>query len=102
MASSRATRSEVGGWVENRLAMAKPPPPLLNGLEMNRWAVDGLVVAGGVPREYASILRSALARASGSAVILAPLASAPNSRLRVTASWMSKVEIGRASCRERG
>ena len=48
MRSSRSTRSAVLGWVENRPATPAPP---LNGLEMNRWAVDGLVVAGGVPRE---------------------------------------------------
>src|SRR6266508_4138520 len=40
-------RSALLGWVEKRLATPAPP---LNGLEMNRWAVDGFVVAGGVPR----------------------------------------------------
>src|SRR6266498_2398893 len=91
MASRRATRSAVGGWVENSLAMPAPP---LKGFEMNRWAVEGLVVAGAVPREYASILRSALASASGSAVRLAPEESAPNSRLRDTAIWITRAAIG--------
>src|SRR6266511_3347266 len=90
MASRRATRSAVGGWVENSLAMPAPP---LKGFEMNRWAVEGLVVAGAVPREYASILRSALASASGSAVRLAPEESAPNSRLRDTAIWITRAAI---------
>ena len=48
MRSSRSTRSAVLGWVEKRRPTPAPP---LNGLEMNRWAVEGLVVAGGVPRE---------------------------------------------------
>jgi hypothetical protein len=48
MRSRRSTRSAVLGWVEKSLATPAPP---LNGLEMNRCAVDGLVVAGGAPRE---------------------------------------------------
>ena len=48
MRSSRCTRSAVLGWVENNVVSPVPP---LNGLEMNRCAVEGLVVAGNVPRE---------------------------------------------------
>jgi hypothetical protein len=42
-------------------------------------------------------LRSALASATGSPLYRAPVASAPNSRLRDTASWMIMAAIGASS-----
>jgi hypothetical protein len=46
--SSHCTRSAVLGWVENNVITSALP---LNGLDMNSCAVDGLVVASGVPRD---------------------------------------------------
>jgi hypothetical protein len=42
ISSSLATRSSIGGWVLKR---ERTPPPL-NGLTMNRWAVEGLASMG--------------------------------------------------------
>jgi hypothetical protein len=67
IASRRAIRSSVGGWVENRFP--KPPLPLSAdiGFMMNMWASAGLTLLGGGTRlVVCSSLRSALASASGS------------------------------------
>src|SRR3954454_23164897 len=86
--SRRAMRSCIGGWVEN--SDARPPWPR-NGLAIIRWLWVTNRSSGGsgraaVPR---SIVRRALASASGSWESWAPEASAWNSRLRLTAIWIS-------------
>src|SRR5712692_11474956 len=43
IARSRAIRSSIGGWVENKVL--SPPAPR-SGLTMNRWAVAGVASMG--------------------------------------------------------
>src|SRR5215207_2282587 len=83
IASRRATRSSVGGWVENR----RVTPPAENGFAIiielaGATCPEGASGRAAIPD---SIRRSALARASGSPVTSAPDASAWNSLDRLIA-----------------
>gem|GEM_PF-4151295 len=83
-------RSSVEGWVLK--SRTKLPPE--KGLMMNMWAVAGEPAVIGTCWLHAAILRSALARANGLPEILAPVASAINSREREIAICMSVAAIG--------
>src|SRR5262249_858141 len=76
IASSRRTRSSVAGCVLNSCAS----PAAENGLMMNMCAVAGEPSLIGNCRLQVSILRSALASASGLPDNCAPASSAENSR----------------------
>ena len=77
IASSRATRSSVEGWVLKIEANERPD----SGLTMKRCDVAGLLSIGIIWAPRSSFLR-ALASASGFPEISAPVASAPYSRVR--------------------
>src|SRR5512143_3845537 len=78
ISSNRFTRSSVDGCVLKSLT--KPPPE--KGLMMNICALAGEPVLMGISRLQVSILRNALASASGVPEKRAPVASAMNSRDR--------------------
>ena len=76
-AASAATRSSVGGWVENSFMNAEP----LNGLMMNMCAVAGDASIG-MRCDHDSSFFNPLMSPSGVPVYLAAVASAANSRVR--------------------
>ena len=61
IARRRATRSAMGGWVENRVV--QPPP--VNGLTMKRCAVAGVASCIGTIFDAVSSFSSARASPSG-------------------------------------
>ena len=91
IASSRATRSAVGGWVLNSLAI--PPPCAASGFTWASGAAAGATCIG-IRRAIASSRTSAWASGIGRPRIWAPTRSASNSRWRDTAIWISIAPIG--------
>ena len=65
-----------------------------SGLTMKRWAVAGPAWAMGVSSLPRSSVSSACASGSGSPTSSAPEASAPNSREREMASWITSATSG--------
>lgn len=93
IASSRSTRSWVCGWVDNQPATERAGP---RGFTMNRLAVAGVPSTGTMPAACSSF-SSALASASGSPEILAPVSSARYSREREMPSWIRVAANGATS-----
>src|SRR3989344_2084335 len=89
---SAAMRSSTGGCVENSFDTQAPAGCAPKGFEIKRCAVA--VEARAIGERYELIFCRAEAKPSGYLVRSAPEASARNSRLRETASWMSCAASG--------
>ncbi len=85
-------RWSIGGWVENICFRREPNGLAIIRCELltNFWSFE----AKGACEIPDSSLRSALARAKGSLVSLAPSSSASYSRVRLTAIWITEAAKG--------